>query len=694
MSPAPRLVFALLAAVVIATGAPPADSSGARERIAGLRAEIARHDELYHRRGTPEIGDAEYDRLKRELAELERAFPAAAAALPARSDIGDDRSGQFETRRHRERMLSLEKAHTPSELRAFHARVLRALGHRADVAFVVEPKIDGLAVSLTYERGRLARALTRGDGSEGDDITANVRQIATLPDALQRSAAHPWPEVIELRGEIYVPWSEFARVNDERETAGEPRFANPRNLAAGTIRQLDAHEVARRGLCVRVFAVGAREPATSPPASQRDLSAILRAWGVPGMPEARMASTAGEVWQAVEAVRVARPGYEFPIDGAVVKVDSFADQRRLGAGESAPHWAIAYKFEPERAETEVRAITLQVGRTGVLTPVAELAPVRLGGATIARATLHNRDEVVRKDIRVGDFVYVEKAGEIIPAVVGVNLERRPPAAQPYALPGACPDCGGPILGQNTEALVRCGNGECPGQLRRRIEHFASKAGVEIEGLGPAMIDALVEKGWVRQLPDVYRLRRDDLLSLGKNNAKSVDRLLAAIEASKRAELWRIIHGLSLPQVGVATAKDLARQCGSLRGLLELGPNAATVLAEPRYRTLIRELLNVGVGAEPVGPAPVFPAPGKRLAGKVVALTGTLPTLTRAEAIAKIEAAGGRVSDSVRRGTDYLVVGASPGAKLDQARTQGVRAIDEAELLRLLEERLDRAKPPD
>ena len=390
----------------------------------------------------------------------------------------------------------------------------------------------------------------------------------------------------------------------------------------------------------------------------------------------------------MQAVGRARAGFGFPTDGAVAKLDSAALQREVGATDSAPRWAIAYKFAPERAETQVTAITVQVGRTGVLTPVAELAPVSLGGSTVARATLHNRDEIARRDIRVGDFVIVEKAGEIIPAVVGVDVARRPASASPFVFPVACPACGAAVAGRVDEVAVRCVNPACPAQLRRRLEHFASAACVDIDGLGGAMLDTLVDRGWVKDIPDLYRLRRADLLTLGGNVERSTDRLLAAIEASRRAELWRFVYGLSIPQVGSAAAKDLARRYRSLDALAAAGSAgavpadpagraAAAFFAEPRHRALIAALAAAGV--QPVAPA----AADDRLAGKAFVLTGTLPTLTRAQAAAQIEAAGGKVGSSVSRRTHYVVAGAESGAKLEQARSLGVAVIDEAGLRELL-----------
>ncbi len=666
----------------------------ARHAIEALRTEIAHHDALYHQKAAPEISDYDYDQLKIRLRALERSYPDAAAAVAPVPEIGDDRSGLFQTYRHRERMRSLDKTYAEADVHAFHARLARQLG-REDLEYVVEPKFDGFAVSVTFERGRLVRAVTRGNGAEGDDITANVLMIRQLPRVLRPAAAdgtaNPIPDVVELRGEIYVSFAEFQRINSEREAAGEAVFANPRNLATGTIRQLDPAVVARRNLTVVFYGIGACEPEAARPATQHGLHERLRAWGLPGVEKYWTARGGAELWAAVQALGRVRPGYAFPTDGAVAKLDSVAQQREVGDTDSAPRWAIAYKFAPERMATRVNAITVQVGRTGVLTPVAELAPVLLGGSSVARATLHNRDEIARRDIRVGDFVYVEKAGEIIPAVIGVDLARRPATAESFVFPAVCPACGVAVAQRPDEVAVRCVNPDCPAQLRRRLEHFASVDCVAIDGLGSAIIDTLVERGWVKDIPDLYRLRRADLLTLGRNVGTSTDRLLAAIETSKRAELWRFVYGLSLPQVGATAAKELARRYRSLDAVAALGSAgvsgvapgdsagraAAGFFAEPRHRALVAGLLETGV--QPVPP----PAAGDRLAGKTFVLTGTLPTLTRAQATAQIEAAGGRVVSAVSRNTHYVVAGAEPGAKLDQARKLGVTVVDEAALRDLL-----------
>ncbi|MFA5057620.1 MAG: NAD-dependent DNA ligase LigA, partial [Opitutaceae bacterium] len=667
-------------------------SAEARQRIADLRAQVARHDELYYRQAKPEITDLEYDRLKRKLADLETQFPQFKAAGSPTERVGDDRIEGFAAYRHRQPMQSLDNTYSEDELRAFHQRLVKLFG-REDLAYVVEPKVDGIAVSLTYEKGALVRAVTRGDGVEGDDITVNAQTIKTLPKELKRpnlkgpnAKAGRIPDTIEIRGEIYMTLAEFQRINREREEAGEALFANPRNLTAGTIKQLDPREVARRRLEIVLYGLGFCEPAAAE--TQSGFHGLVRAWGLPTVEKFWTTHGIDETWRAVQELGGLRHAFAYATDGAVVKLDALAQQREAGSTAKAPRWAIAYKFAAERAETRLNAITVQVGRTGVLTPVAELEPVVLAGTTVARATLHNRDEIVRKDIRVGDIVRVEKAGEVIPAVVGVDLARRPPDAAPYVFPGKCPVCGTRVVQYEGEVALRCPNPDCPAQVRRRVQHFASKAGVDIEGLGEAMVDTLVEKGWVKSLADIYRLRRDDLLTLGKSVEKSTDNLLAAIAASKHAELWRVINGLGIQHVGSSAAKDLARKFGSLEALAEakrddlltiagIGETMAEAITahfnEPRNRALVSRLLALGLAPT----APARPAGGTtQLAGRTFVLTGTLPTLTREEATARIEAAGGKVSGSVSRKTSYVLAGAEAGSKLDKAKTLGVPVIDE------------------
>ncbi len=693
---ASRLLFCRVLLLCLLFGGAQASPGEAetRERIEFLQREIARHDELYFRRATPEITDAAYDELKRELAALEAAHPAWAIPREG-ATFGDDRSGTFPTAEHVAPMLGLDKVYTEEELRAFVARVVRASG-RPQPAFVVEPKFDGLAISVTYRDGRFVRAVTRGNGREGEDVSKNIAIVRGLQEGL-RGKANELPRLVELRGEIYMTWDEFRRINEEQESAGEPLYSHPRNLAVGTLKRIDATTLNRQ-LDVVFYGVGACEPESARPASQRALLAQLRAWGLPTIENALAATGADAVWETVQRIGGERAVFPFPTDGAVVKLDEVAAQREVGESDSAPRWAVAFKFPPERVETRVRGIVWQVGRTGVLTPVADLDPVELGGTTVARVTLHNAEEVRRRDVRVGDWVTIEKAGEIVPAVRGVNLARRPENAVPVAAPERCPECQTPVQRDENAVALRCPNPECPAQLRRRLVHFASRAAVDIRGLGPAGVDALVSAGLVKNVADLYRLSQDKLPSRWRG--KDGERLMEGIERSKRAELWRFIHGLGVPEIGVVTSKVLAQRFRTLSALmaaapehfvadgkpvlegvsLSAGESVLAFMADERNRRVIAEL--VAAGVRPVAPGEVTPLTGP-LAGKVVVLTGALPSMTRAEAKQRIERAGGTVAETVTTRTDYLVLGEKPGSKLEAARRLKVLVIDEKELLRLL-----------
>ena len=658
----PHLLAPLLLVVAASAAGDP------RAEIRTLREEIARHDGLYHRRGAPVIGDADYDALWERLAALEFNHPAAAAeAGAALPPVPDDRSGALPTRAHHVPMLSLAKARTPAALRAFHARLSRRFGSE-DLAYVVEPKYDGIAVSLIYEHGRLVRALTRGDGAAGEDITFRVRSISGVPARLRGDDA---PELIELRGEIHVPFAEFARVNAARAATGLEPFANPRAVAAGLARRAgEPTPEETQPLRLVCFGVGACEPASALPGHQHELAARLRSWGLPAIADGVPVRGAEALLFAVDAAGSARALLPFPTDGVVVKLDSRALQAAAGEGAAAPRWAVAYKFASAAAETRLLAIEVQVGRTGALTPVAELAPVEVGGVTVSRASLHGRGTLARIDARVGDVVRVERAGDVVPAIVGVDLARRPPGARPFLLPAGCPECGAAVIDDAESGATRCPSESCPARVRRRLEHFASKSGVGIEGLGPTLMAALVAKGALREPADFYALRREDLLAAGASGAKAAERLLAAINHSRSAEAWRFIAGLGVPRIGPAAARALTGRHGTLE---------AVAAAELRLRGPLEALIRAGI--TPAGQT----VPSGPLQGRTVVLTGTLAGLTRAEAAARIEAAGGRVGGSVGRGTDLLIAGAAPGGKLAAARARGVRVIGEDEFIALLGE---------
>ncbi len=670
----------------------PTNPAAARQRIADLRTEIARHNTLYFQKAAPEITDTAYDALKRELRALEKAFPAEASAIASAPALTDDHTDGFAKVAHRTPMLSLEKAYTETELRAFCTKVTTTLGRSTN--FVVEPKIDGLSVSATYEHGKFVRASTRGNGHEGDDITANARMIRSLPNELRTTNAdgtrNVIPDIIELRGEIYLSLTEFTRLNRERFAAGEPQLAHPRNVAAGTIKSKDSTETAERHLDIVFYAWGTCEPASTTPATQQAFHAQAKAWGLPFLETYQVVHDADEVWAAVQALGQKRTQLIAPLDGAVIKLDDIPSRTQFGESDHAPNWAIAYKYAPERAVTQLRAITIQVGRTGLLTPVAELAPVALVGSTIARASLHNREQIGRLDLRLGDFVFIERAGEIIPEIVGVDSTRRPSKTEPYAFPTKCPSCNTPVIPDEDAAAVRCANSTaCPAQLRERLAHFAGKSCVDIKGLGDATIDELIASGHVRNAADLYALKLETLTTIPGFANKSATQLLGEIERSRHADLWRFINGLSIPRVGPATAKLLAKRFASLESLAfaqpadfssDLGKVTTQAiiayLSAPENRALMLALAKAIPPAEPVAIA-------RPLKGKTFVLTGRLPTLTREEATKRIEAAGGVVASTVTKTTDYLIVGADAGEKLTQAQKLAIPILDDAGLLQLL-----------
>lgn len=563
------LVLGLLLSVLAAgslfcetAGAPGAAFVEARERVPSrevidrvhdLRREIARHDDLYFRLNAPEISDLEYDRLKAELLRLEEEYPNYDYGSSPVAPVGDDRTGLFSRHRHHTPMLSLDKAMSEQDLLVFHQRMTREFGGDG-IDYWVEPKMDGIGISLTYESGRLVRALTRGNGEEGEDVTAHVLTIEGVPAEL---AGDSIPALVEVRGEIYLPWAEFARINEEQTAAGEEVFANPRNLAAGTVKLTDARQAAQRRLEFAAFGWGAFEPTEERPATLAEFRERLADWGLPVVREASPATGWKEMLEAVNRLERSREDLPFPVDGAVVKLALTEGRDRLGSSRSAPRWAIAKKFAPERASTRLLEITLQIGRTGAVTPVAELEPVWLDGSTVARASLHNADEIARRDLRIGDMVYVEKAGDIIPVIVGVDLSQRSAGSEPYRFPERCPSCEETLSRADGEVVTRCLNDGCSARILRMLEHFVSPPAMNIRGLGPVTLAALVEQAGVRAPADLYSLRKEDLLSVKGIGERSAGNLLAAIEVSRAAEWERVIHALSLPGIGQQRARILA-----------------------------------------------------------------------------------------------------------------------------------------
>jgi DNA ligase (NAD+) len=555
----------------------------AQQRIATLRAEVARHDERYYRQARPEISDFEYDALKRELADLEARFPQFAASDSPTQQVGDDRVQGFREVAHRQKMLSLDNTYSEEEVRAFHARLVRLLGTE-DLSYTVEPKIDGVAVSLTYERGRFVRAVTRGTGEKGDDITANALTIAGLPRELRAVPGTVMPESVEIRGEIYLTAAEFARLNAERAAAGEELYANPRNTAAGAIKQLDPAEVARRKLSIVLYSLGHCEPAVV--GSQAELHARLQAWGLPGVERIWHVRGIDAAWAAINELDQLRRGFAYGTDGAVVKLDDLALQREAGSTAKAPSWAIAYKYKPDTARTRLKAITIQVGKTGILSPVAELEPVFLAGSTISRATLHNEEEIRRKDIRIGDLVEIEKAGEVIPAVLRSFPEERPPGAAEFDLPAAvghqCPVCGGRIAklevaDEEAQGVAwKCQNYDCAAQRAGRLGFFCSRRALAIDGVGGVVATKLVELGHVQDPPDLYDVPQEALATLNLGTAeeprvfgeKNAAKVVAAREAARTLPLEKWLYALSVPDVGESTARELGRRHRSFAELTD------------------------------------------------------------------------------------------------------------------------------
>ncbi|HET7536409.1 MAG TPA: NAD-dependent DNA ligase LigA [Candidatus Didemnitutus sp.] len=545
----------------------PAD---AQKRIAELRAEVARHAELYYRQAKPEISDYEYDQLERELADLEKQFPQFAAADSQTAKVGDDRVQGFKEVAHRQRMLSLDNTYSEEEVRAFHARLVKLLG-TDDLHYTVEPKIDGLAVSLTYEKGKFVRAVTRGKGDRGDDVTANVSTIAMLPRQLKGQA----PDIVEIRGEIYMTQAEFERLNAERAAAGEELYANPRNTAAGTIKQIDPTEVAKRKLSIVLYSLGFCEPRVI--TSQTHLHKKLREWGLPVVERIWDVHGVDQAWGAIGELDTLRRSFAYGTDGAVVKLDDMAQQAEVGSTDKSPRWAIAYKYKPDTARTRLKAITIQVGKTGILSPVAELEPVFLSLSTIARATLHNEDEIRRKDIRVGDLVEIERAGEVIPAVLRSFPEERPAGAPEFdlfaAVGGKCPVCGSKIakVEVDTESGVgaawKCQNYDCRAQRTGRLGFFCSRRALAIDGLGETVAAKLVELDLVKDPPDLYDISLETLATLNLGTAeeprvfgeKNATKLVAAREAARTLPLEKWLYALSVPDVGESTARELARR---------------------------------------------------------------------------------------------------------------------------------------
>jgi DNA ligase (NAD+) len=660
-----------------------------KERVEELRAEIRRHDRLYYVEAEPEISDREYDRLLEELKSLEAIHPEwVTPDSPTQRVAGQPLPG-FRTVRHAVPMLSIDNTYSREDLERFHHRIREALGTDS-FSYVVDPKIDGVAVSLRYEQSALVLAASRGDGREGDDITQNVRTIRAVP---LRLAGRNVPEVIEIRGEIYWPRSAFAACNAKRAAQGQEPFANPRNGAAGTLKQLDPRIVAERGLMFMAHGFGALSEQIAPTAE--GLTKLLKSWGVPTSPFQRCCRTPTEIWTAIEDWLTRRIDADYETDGVVVKLNELALRDELGQTSKYPRWCIAYKYEAERTETRLDRVEFQVGRLGTVTPVAVFDPVSLAGTTVTSASLHNFDQVERLDLHEGDVVVVEKAGEIIPQVVQVRHEQRRPHAPRIRPPRRCPACGGPLLRDEGGVALRCGATACPAQVRERIAFFAGRNQMDIDTLGPKVIEQLVQHGWVKQPTDLYDLTEAQLVQLDRMGEKSAENLLAAIEASKQRGLDRVLASLGIRHVGSRAAEILAREYGDidklafagiaeLQNIHEIGEKIAASVFHffhsPEGRATIEKLKHAGVKLTWDRPADV-PQP---LAGKTVVLTGTLSGMGRKQAETTIEAAGGRVASSVSKNTSFVVAGENAGSKRSKAEELGVEVIDEQELLRRLD----------
>jgi DNA ligase (NAD+) len=654
-------------------------------RAAFLRREIARHDELYYQKAAPEIADADYDALVHELAALEAAHPELRRADSPTQKVGGRPDPAFATVRHAAPMLSLDNTYDLEEVRAFHQRMVE-FARGVEPAYMVEPKLDGIAIALTYEAGEYRRAVTRGDGVQGDDVTRNVATVRSLP----RRVRAAWRR-FEVRGELFMPLAAFHAFNAARAEAGEKTFANPRNFTAGTIKMLDHEEVGRRPLDLRIYQLVDAERHGF--ATHSAAVAALRAAGFPVEERNRRCDDLDSMLEAIAALQAERARLPFQIDGAVIKLDDLAMQRELGATAKSPRWGIAFKFPALRAETRLRAITLQVGRTGNVTPVAELEPVWLDGITITRATLHNRDEIERLDARVGDLVVLERGGDVIPKVVGVRADRRGKRLRKFQFPNACPSCGKRLVDSDEEVAVRCDNPRCPQQLERRIEHFASRNAMDIAGLGAQNVKLLLEKKLVRDVADLYRLQVADLEALDRFAERSARNLVDAIERSKERPWRNQLFALGIRHVGLQGAAVLASRYPTLAALRaatadelqeldDVGPRVAAsivdFLGHPDHARLLDALQAHGV-LQGGGAA----AASGELAGKTFVLTGTLAAMTRGEAQSAIEARGGRMAGSVSKKTDFVVVGRDPGTKADQARKLERPILDEAAFVALL-----------
>lgn len=656
-----------------------------------LRKEIRHNEYLYYVLDAPEITDAEYDRMMVRLREIEAEYPDSVPADSPTQRVGGRASSQFTEVRHLEPLLSLGNVFSAEELRAFDERVKGGLPAGSRVEYVMEPKIDGLACSLIYENGRLVRAATRGDGTVGENVTANVRTIRSIPLVLKAPEGETLPELLDVRGEVYMPRHAFMQLNEQRAERGESEFANPRNAAAGSLRQLDPQVTASRSLSFFAYYLvgeGAREK------HSESLAALAR-YGFKVSENYKVVENIDAAIKYIADFNELRQGLAYDTDGAVIKVNDVYQQRILGATGKDPRWATAYKYPPEQAETTLEDIDWRVGRTGVLTPTAVLTPVKLSGSVVSRATLHNEDFIRSKDIRIGDRVLINKAGEIIPEVLRVMTEKRTGEEKEVEIPTKCPDCGWSVERKGAEAAIRCTNPHCPALGREGLIHFVSREAMNIEGCGPSVINALLDAGLVRDAADLYSLKKEDVLKLERMGEKSADKLLAAIAASKANELDKLLFALGIRHVGAKVARTLAVEFGSMEALLTaeaeqlaairdigavIAESVVTWLSVPTNRDLLERLAAAGLTMTFTAPASSEDNP---FFGKTLVFTGTMPTLGRAEAKTMAQDVGAKVSGSVSKKTDYVIAGAEAGSKLEKAQALGVTVLDEAEFLKML-----------
>lgn len=675
---------------------PPIDVSSApdevRQRLFALREEIDEHNRRYYQHDAPIIPDSEYDRLLAELQALEQQYPELNRPDSPTHRVGAAPLKAFAAVRHEVPMLSLDNAFSDEAVRAFDQRMREKL-ELDEADYVAEPKLDGLAVSLLYENGRLVRGATRGDGHSGEDVTHNILTIADIP---QRVTGSDFPVRFEVRGEVFMPHAGFAALNAKALLTGEKIFVNPRNAAAGSLRQLDPAVTATRPLRFLCYGYG-WFPAAALPDTLQQMMANFRGWGLPVSDHMQVVRGVAGCLAYYRQLLASRHDLPYDIDGVVYKLNRFDAQAEMGFVSRAPRWAIAHKFPAEEATTQVIAIDIQVGRTGALTPVARLEPVFVGGVTITNATLHNADEIRRKDIRVGDTVVVRRAGDVIPEIVKPMPEKRPATAQAFVMPDHCPVCGSVAELSGDEAIARCSAElSCPAQRREAIKHFASRRAMDIDGLGEKLVDQLLDSGRIGTVADIYRLQADDVASMERMGQKSAANLIAAIDKSRETTLTRFLYALGIREVGEVTAANLSHHLHTLENIMQatpeqleaipdLGPtmagHIATFFQQPHNRDVIESLLDAGIHWPAVE---ALPRPEASLAGKTFVLTGTLESMTRDEAKQRLQQLGAKVTGSVSAKTDYVIVGADAGSKLEKALALGVATLDEAALLALLE----------